>query len=31
MNLVIWLPALFMLGAVSMLACIAFAEACARI
>jgi hypothetical protein len=31
MNLVIWLPALFVLGSVSMLACIAFAEACARI
>ena len=31
MNLEIWLPAMFVLGVVSMFACIAFAEACAKI
>ena len=31
MNLVVCLPALFVLGSVSMAACLAFAEACARI
>jgi len=31
MDLAVWLPAMFGLGVVSMLACIAFAEACARI
>jgi hypothetical protein len=31
MNLVFWLPALFTLGIVSMAACLAFAEGCARI
>jgi hypothetical protein len=31
MNLVIWLPALFVLGLVSVGMCLAFAEACARI
>jgi hypothetical protein len=31
MNLVFWLPALFVLGVVSMAACLAFAEGCARI
>jgi len=31
MNLVIWLPALFALGLVSMALCGAFIEACARI
>ena len=31
MNLVVWLPALYVLGLVSMAVCLAFAEACARI
>ena len=31
LNLAVWLPALFMLGVVSLLLCIAFAEGCARI
>ncbi len=31
MDLTVWLPALFALGLVSMLACLVFAEACARI
>jgi hypothetical protein len=31
MNLAIWLPALFALGIVSIAACLAFAEGCARI
>jgi len=31
MNLVIWLPALFVLGVASMAACLAFAAGCARI
>jgi len=31
MNLVIWLPALFALGLISIAVCLAFAEACARI
>jgi hypothetical protein len=31
MNLAVWLPALFVLGVASMAACLAFAEACARI
>jgi hypothetical protein len=31
MNLVIWLPAMFVLGIVSMLACLAFTEGCSRI
>jgi hypothetical protein len=31
MNLVIWLPALFVLGIGSVLICLAFAEGCARI
>ena len=31
MNLVFWLPVLFGLGIVSMMACLAFAEGCARI
>ena len=31
MNLVVWLPGLFVLGVVSMLACMAFAEGCGRI
>jgi hypothetical protein len=31
MNLVIWLPALFVLGLIGLAACLAFAEACARI
>jgi hypothetical protein len=31
MNLAIWLPALFVLGLVSMGACMVFAEGCARI
>jgi hypothetical protein len=31
MNLVIWLPALFALGLISISLCLAFAEACARI
>jgi len=31
LNLAVWLPALFVLGVVSLLLCIAFAEGCARI
>jgi hypothetical protein len=31
MNLVFWLPALFVLGVASMAACLAFTEACDRI
>jgi hypothetical protein len=31
MNLAIWLPALFVLGVISMTACMAFAEGCGRI
>jgi hypothetical protein len=31
MNLAVWLPALFVLGVVSMIACVAFAEGCGRI
>jgi hypothetical protein len=31
LNLTVWLPALFVLGLVSMAACLAFAEGCARI
>jgi len=31
MDLAVWLPAMFALGVVSMLLCIAFTEACARI
>lgn len=31
MNLAIWLPSLFMLGIVSLIACLAFLEACDRI
>jgi hypothetical protein len=31
MNLAVWLPVLFVLGIVSMAACLAFAEGCARI
>jgi hypothetical protein len=31
MNLVIWLPALFALGLISIALCLAFTEACARI
>jgi len=31
MNLVIWLPAFFVLGLISMAACLTFTEACARI
>ena len=31
MNLIAWLPALFALGLISMAACLAFAEGCARI
>lgn len=31
MNLAIWLPAMFVLGVVSMLLCLAFAEGCSRI
>jgi hypothetical protein len=31
MNLAFWLPALFILGIVSIGACIAFTEGCARI
>jgi hypothetical protein len=31
MNLIFWLPALFVLGVVSMAACLAFVEGCARI
>jgi hypothetical protein len=31
MDLAFWLPALFVLGLISMAACLAFTEACARI
>jgi hypothetical protein len=31
MDLAVWLPALFILGIVSMGLCLAFAEGCARI
>jgi len=31
MNLAIWLPALFALGFLSIVLCLAFTEACARI
>jgi hypothetical protein len=31
MNLVIWLPAMFVLGVVSMGLCLVFAEGCDRI
>jgi hypothetical protein len=31
MTLEIWLPALFALGVISMILCVAFAEGCARI
>jgi hypothetical protein len=31
MNLAFWLPTLFVLGVVSMVLCLAFAEGCARI
>jgi hypothetical protein len=31
MNLAIWLPGLFLLGVVSIFACLAFAEGCGRI
>jgi hypothetical protein len=31
LNLAVWLPALFVLGVVSVVACIVFAEGCARI
>ena len=31
MDLAVWLPALFGLGVVSLLLCLAFTEACARI
>jgi hypothetical protein len=31
MNLALWLPGLFVLGLVSMVACLAFTEGCARI
>jgi len=31
MNLVVWLPGMFLLGLVSMLACYAFIDACAKI
>jgi hypothetical protein len=31
MDLAVWLPALFALGWVSLAACLAFAEGCARI
>jgi hypothetical protein len=31
MNLVFWLPTLFLLGIVSIAACIAFTEGCAHI
>jgi hypothetical protein len=31
MNLVLWLPALFVLGIASIGACLAFAEGCGRI
>jgi hypothetical protein len=31
MNLAFWLPTLYLLGIVSLAACIAFTEGCARI
>jgi hypothetical protein len=31
MNLAVWLPALFVLGVLSIAACLAFTEGCARI
>ena len=31
MNLVVWLPAMFVLGMVAMGACLAFVAACERI
>jgi hypothetical protein len=31
MNLAVWLPALFVLGWVSVFCCVAFTEGCARI
>jgi hypothetical protein len=31
MNLVVWLPAMFLLGLVTMIACYAFIEACDKI
>jgi hypothetical protein len=31
MDLAVWLPAMFVLGVVSMVLCVAFAEGCARI
>jgi hypothetical protein len=31
MNLVLWLPGLFVLGVVSLAACLAFTEGCAKI
>jgi hypothetical protein len=31
MDLTVWLPGLFALGLISILACLAFAEGCARI
>ncbi len=31
MNLLIWLPALFILGVASMVVCYAFTEGCGRI
>jgi hypothetical protein len=31
MNLALWLPGLFVLGVVSIAACLAFAEGCAKI
>ena len=31
MNLAVWLPALFVLGWVSLFACLAFTEGCGRI
>jgi hypothetical protein len=31
MDLAVWLPAMFVLGLVSVAACVAFAEGCARI
>ena len=30
MDLAVWLPALFVLGVASILACLAFTEGCAR-
>ena len=31
MNLVIWLPAMFVLGLVSMIGCYAFIDVCAKV